>query len=212
MGNNQHKPLDSESEEEEIQKKGGKYDYKKIYWDRDGNLRYGLSSRNRDEEIIKILLADSIDEENVKRVWMILPSRWVKEWLMFAHLKVGKEPKKITMRSLLVKDTSVEGGLRPNKCILRPNAEGTEKDDEAPGHYRRITMEAWLKLVELYGTDGPAIAVKGIPYDDKERWRVFHDPANIDVSILPEPVIPDEEEEGEEGDKKGKKDKEEKKQ
>jgi hypothetical protein len=24
---------------------------------------------------------------------------------------------------------------------------------------RRVTMEAWVKLVELYGTDGPAIAV-----------------------------------------------------
>jgi hypothetical protein len=77
---------------EEVQKKGGKYDYKKIYWDRDGNLRYGtathsltqcnlphslfscfthigLSARNRDEEIIKILLADNIDEEDVTKVW-----------------------------------------------------------------------------------------------------------------------------------------------
>lgn len=185
---------------------------------------------------------------------------------MFAHLKIGKEPKKVTMRSLLVKDTTVEGELRPNRSLLPPNAEGTEAADEAPGHYRfdlldanyelltfmfivqldfmfviyhlalfrRITMEAWLKLVDLYGTDGPAIAVvcflcgyivnkncldlrvsyimlfqKGIPYDDKERWRVFHDPSTIDVSLLPEPIIPDEEEgEGADGDKKkGKEDK-----
>lgn len=67
---------------------------------------------------------------------MIVPSRWIKEWLMFAHLKIGKEPKKITMRSLLVKDDSAEGGLRPNKTILRPNAEGTEENEESPGHYR----------------------------------------------------------------------------
>ena len=64
-----------------------------------------------------------------------------------------------------------------------------------------MTLEAWKKLVELYGTDGPAIAVKGIPYDDKERWRVFKDPCNIDESLLPEPVIPEEEGEGEEKEK-----------
>lgn len=46
---------------------------------------------------------------------------------------------------------------------------------------------------------------KGIPYDDKERWRVFADPSSIDVSLLPEPIIPDEEEEAKEGDEKGKK-------
>jgi hypothetical protein len=46
---------------------------------------------------------------------------------------------------------------------------------------------------------------KGIPYDDKERWRVFHDPLKIDTASLPEPVIPEEEgaEESKEGEKKG---------
>lgn len=196
MGNQQHKPLDceSENEEEAVQKKGGKYDYKKIYWDRDGNLRYGLSARNRDDEIIRILLTDSINQDDATKLWMVVPSRWIKEWLMFSHLKIGKEPKEITMQSLLVKDPSVPEGLRPNRSLLPPNAEGTEKDAEAPGHYRRITLDAWLKLLELYGSDGPAIAVKGIPYDDKSRWRLFKDPKNIDPSVLPDPILPEEDE------------------
>ena len=67
---------------------------------------------------------------------MIIPSRWIKEWVMFVHLKIGKEPKSITMQSLLVSDPAVEGNLRPNRNLQRPNAEGTEQDEEAPGHYR----------------------------------------------------------------------------
>ena len=67
---------------------------------------------------------------------MIVPSRWIKEWLIFAHLKVGKEPKKITMMSLLVTDPAVEGNLRPNRKLMPPNAEGTEEQEESPGHYR----------------------------------------------------------------------------
>ena len=61
------------------------------------------------------------------------------------------------MKSLLVEDPTVPGGLRPNKNLMAPNAD--EASDEAPGHYRRITYEAWSQLVLLYGTDGPAIAV-----------------------------------------------------
>ena len=46
---------------------------------------------------------------------------------------------------------------------------------------------------------------KGIPYDDKERWRLFTDPLVIDTATLPEPIIPDEEEEGKEETKEEKK-------
>ena len=74
---------------------------------------------------------------NIADIRMVVPSRWIKEWLMFSHLKIGKEPKEITMQSLLVKDPSVPEGLRPNRSLLPPNAEGTEKDAEAPGHYRQ---------------------------------------------------------------------------
>jgi hypothetical protein len=41
------------------------------------------------------------------------------------------------------------------------------------GHYRRISFEAWSALVDLYGVDGYALAVRGIPLDDLTRWRVF---------------------------------------
>jgi hypothetical protein len=88
---------------------------------------------------------------------MIVPSRWIRQWVTFAHLKTGKEPSKVTMMSLLVADPSVPGGLRPNKNLLAPNADETV--DDAPGHYRRITYDAWCQLELLYGADGPAIAV-----------------------------------------------------
>jgi hypothetical protein len=39
----------------------------------------------------------------------------------------------------------------------------------------------WNALIDLYGINGFAIAVRGIPYDDISRWRVFKNPKFIDV-------------------------------
>ena len=48
-------------------------------------------------------------------------------------------------------------------------------------------------MVELHGVSGYAIAVRGVPYDDKKRWGVFKDPRVIDINQLPEPVIEEKE-------------------
>ncbi len=103
---------------------------------------------------------------------MILPSRWVRKWLLFSHIKIGDAPGPIDMWSLLQQDSSVQGGWRPKNTLLPPS---TVFGEERPGHYRlisslhtvtvgdffhrRITLEAWINLVELYGVDGFAIAV-----------------------------------------------------
>ena len=81
---------------------------------------------------------------------MIIPSRWLRQWLIFTHLKVvlflkvvvqcsllcqtGKEPSKIPMMSLLVRDSKYPGGLRPNRSLLPPNTD--EESEVSPGHYR----------------------------------------------------------------------------
>ena len=185
----------------------------KIYWDADGNLRYGETERNRDAEVLDLLSRDNNEDEKEARLWMIIPSRWVREWLLFAHLKTtATPPGPIDMRSLLQQDASVEGGWRP-KNTLRPPGKGPnssssspspgraapvvtkstkskkpEDMDDFPGHYRRISYEAWQKLVELYDISEPrfAMAVRGTPYHDLKRWRVFKDPLDIDAQSLPE--------------------------
>lgn len=167
------------------------YDVPKIYWDQDGNLRYGQSSRVREQEVLSILQADDSDESDETKVWMIVPSRWIKKWLLFAHLKLtGEEPGPIDMMSLLVQE--VVGGevkYRPKSTLEPPNFKVDAINPESPGHYRRISLEAWSKLSSLYGVDGYAIAVRGVPYDDKSRWRVFKNIRLIDIKELPEPII-----------------------
>jgi hypothetical protein len=61
------------------------------------------------------------------------------------------------MSSLLVRDSSAPNlGYRPKKDLVPPsNAFGKE----TPGHYRRVTLQTWIQLVDLYGVDGYAIAV-----------------------------------------------------
>lgn len=87
---------------------------------------------------------------------MIIPSRWIRLWLQCVYLKVGDPPGKIDMYSLLQFDSGVEGGWRPKKNLQPPVLNDTE---DSPGHYRRVSLPAWLQFVELYGVDGYAIAV-----------------------------------------------------
>lgn len=88
---------------------------------------------------------------------MIIPSRWVRMWLLFAHFKlIGDPPGPIDMLSLLKKDSSVPGGWRAKKNLLPPSSKFGE---ERPGHYRRISLEAWIHLIDFYGLDGYALAV-----------------------------------------------------
>lgn len=280
-------------------------DIEKIYWDADGNLRYGVTDKSRDTEVLDLLSADHNEETEEARLWMIIPSRWVRNWLLFAHMKLVEEPPgPIDMESLLTRDV-LTGSWRPRNTLRPPgkgqkgesgskpvapkatktpkknnNADNKSKDkktvgspakstccggccpscastcvtcsccmpssphswwsmcvppkmnqveknpakqprpslgpaaaaaaaaasaqstkanpthrlrpeddDEFPGHYRRISLEAWLKLVELYGvseTAQVAVAVRGTPYHDLRRWRVYADPTQIDASLLPE--------------------------
>ncbi len=115
---------------------------------------------------------------------MIIPSRWVRKWLLFSHIKIGEPPGPIDMMSLLTQDPAAihtfHGGWRPKNTLLPPS---TKFGEERPGHYRsatqyslpadtlvdmvlrchrRITLEAWINLVELYGVDGFAIAVVSV--------------------------------------------------
>lgn len=211
MGSSFGTLLKPEDEDIAAQKKRNKLikDIRRIYWDPDGNLRYGNTTRNRDDEVMHIIQADTNDEKDETKLWMIVPSRWINQWLVFAYYKMGPEPGKIPMFTLLKQDASVEGGWRPKNNLLPPESgrvnagvPGGGMTEDRPGHYRRISLEAWLKLLDLYGIEGYAIAVRGIPYDDLSRWRVFLNPRIIDINMLPEPELPQVKEEGKTDDSK----------
>ena len=130
---------------------------------------------------------DLHNPEDKAALMIIIPSRWVRKWLIFAHLRLGEEPGKIDTKMLLTQDSSALNGWRPLRTLKPPNYEKTlnEQADETPGHYRRIHIEAWKKLEELYGVNGPVIAVNGFPFEDLSRWRCFPTVNDIDtVSAL----------------------------
>jgi hypothetical protein len=64
---------------------------------------------------------------------MIIPSRWVRKWLLFVHVKIGDPPGPIDMFSLLVQDSKSPTGWRPKRTLLPPS---TDFGEERPGHYR----------------------------------------------------------------------------
>lgn len=94
---------------------------------------------------------------------MIVPSRWIKQWLLFTYHKACNAPGKIDMFSLLTADSTVELNWRPKTTLKAPI---TAPDDprvvDHPGHYRRVGFEVWTKLLDLYGINGFAIAVVNI--------------------------------------------------
>lgn len=114
----------------------------------------GTSDRNRDDELIQLLQADTNDETDPEKLWqvvdirelsfrfdnvqsdftrMIIPSRWIREWLLFAHFKLRDSPGKINMWSLLKEDA---GTWRPKRNLKAPIIEDGAKGEEHPGHYR----------------------------------------------------------------------------
>jgi hypothetical protein len=184
------------------------FDIKRIFWDVDGNLRQGTTERSREEEVLHILEHDSGNDENIDQVWIIIPSRWVRNWLLFAYHKMSKDPPgPVDISSLIKEDATVDGGWRPKNTLLPPTRTKVETGDYAkiewevkPGNYRRIPFECWELIVGLYGQTGPqfCIAVKGnselTPASDVSRWRIFQDPLKLDSSILPVCVVVDKEE------------------
>lgn len=68
---------------------------------------------------------------------MIVPSRWVRQWLLFAHVKLGDPPGPIDMLPLLKNDKTYPGGWRPKNSLLPPS---TKFGEERPGHYRLVAL------------------------------------------------------------------------
>jgi hypothetical protein len=67
-------------------------------------------------------------------------------------------------------------------------------EQNAPGHYRRISLQAYQALERLYGVDGYPMAVWGDPYNDFERWRIFSSSMEVeryarDHCPIPEAVV-----------------------
>ena len=181
------------------------YDVEKIYWDVDGNLRQGGSYRDRVNELLLLLEADETDSSDPEKIWVVIPSRWIRDWLLFAQMNItNHHPGPISIDTIVTQDPKSESGWRPLNTI-KPPEKKVKKDNKdyakieyevTPGHYRLISLEAWRRLVKMYGVSEPGvcIAVKGntetSSFHDKSRWRVFLSPmARIGPSDLPDPVI-----------------------
>ena len=82
----------------------------------------------------------SSTEEDMTTLWIIIPSRWIKKWLIFAHMKLGEEPGRIDTKILLVQDKKAFNGWRPLMTLKPPNADRVTdvKAPETPGHYRLV--------------------------------------------------------------------------
>jgi hypothetical protein len=74
---------------------------------------------------------------------MIVPSRWVRKWLLFAHVKAGEPPGPIDMWPLLKQDNTAPGGWRPINTLEPPS---TQFGSERPGHYRYAQVDKLAKL------------------------------------------------------------------
>ena len=93
-------------------------------------------------------------------------------------------------------------GWRP-KNTLKPPAPGIKENESFPGHYRRVGMKVWKKLVSIYSVQGYPIAVRGAPYDDMSRWRIFKSTEDVKIDKLPAPKIEEKKDGKDKDEKKG---------
>merc|ERR1711871_1417317 len=68
---------------------------------------------------------------------------------------------------------------------------------------RRIGMEVWKKLARIYNVQGYPIAVRGAPYDDMSRWRIFKSTEDVKIDKLPAPKIEEKKADKSKEEKKG---------
>jgi len=174
---------------------GGSYDPRMIFWDRDGNLRLGSSIRNRDNEVLKILMEDGNDlsDQPADTIWMVIPSRWARKWVLFAHLRLtNEEPGPVDMFSLQVRDKDEELGWRPKLNLKPPISNSTDPAvDNFPGHYRLVTLRCYQKIEKLYRVHGHPMAVWGEPFHDVQRWRIFENTREVRLGGRDHLPIPD---------------------
>ena len=77
-----------------------------------------------------------------------------------------------------------------NKGISNVNS--IVMNDHLFGGEEQMESITFQKFIDLYGINGYAIAVRGIPYDTIDRWRVFPNPRIIDTNKLPAPELEEE--------------------
>jgi hypothetical protein len=61
-----------------------------------------------------MLKTDLDDSTRADTVWMLIPARWARKWVLFAHLRItDEEPGRVDMYSLMMPDKNESLGWRP---------------------------------------------------------------------------------------------------
>jgi len=150
-----------------IKNAGEVYETDRIFYDNDGNLRFGKKPRIIKDEI-KLFQARGVDdtEEEDGKLWYIIDGPWLASWLAFVQISDENF-------------TFPDPGPCDNKRLLQHNKlfegwearEGLTQASKADsGDFRRITQKAWELYTNLYPGSGPAITcVARFPKADTEE-------------------------------------------
>ena len=168
---------------ESLKNVGSIYDTEKIYYDDDGNLRFGLKSIDRKAELLEFAnpLVDDISESDDK-IWYIIDSSWLKSWLAYVQYSSSDDynfpnPGPCNNRRLLIDNIDYTG------WIQKPSIKCTTSN--FAGDYRRISEDVWYKFCKYYTGSGPEITCKTIK--DEKTGNFSYSEWNIDQSTYVEP-------------------------
>ena len=168
---------------ESLKNIGSVYDTDKIYYDDDGNLRFGLKSIDRKAELLEFAnpLVDDIIESDGK-LWYIVDSSWLTSWLAYVQYSSDEDynfpnPGPCNNTRLLIDNIDYTGWIQKSslKCTTSNFA----------GDYRRISADVWYKFCKYYTGSGPEITCKSIK-DEKTGYFTYSE-WNIDQSTYIEP-------------------------
>lgn len=144
-----------------------------MYYDEDGNLRFGGPERDVEDEVEQMMRVDKDDSDD-DVLWYVVETAWVNAWLAYAHYGRGVSPYPgpVNNNSLIVEDPVKEAWV-PKQGLLMATA-------GRAGDYRKVTKECWEVIEKFYKGSGPVILAKFSKEDpghasglyDTSNWTV----------------------------------------
>lgn len=118
-------------------------------------------------ELKAIASAEASSKPKQTRLWYIVDSLWIMEWLGYALNEPPgcSRPPPLDNTVRLCQQSISNGAWTPRRDLRIACASSL-------GDYRRISPAVWDVLSRLNPGSGPQISVEGEPYDDVGRWVV----------------------------------------
>ena len=130
------------------------YDTKLITFDENGHLIYGLAQADKNDELAQMMNIESRFGCKKQETWYIVDAVWLNLWLLYVRDPWGIQPRPMPCFNHRLVYYDEEAKTFKSKPKLKLEVGNI---DHRSGDYRRVNVETWKLIQELYPGSGPTI-------------------------------------------------------